>query len=76
MAQADVALDQGQHAAKAFPRELRWTAKYYMRPYNDRWYGEIFEPKEGRTAGEITPAYSVLRQEKWPTFTSSCQRRS
>ncbi len=45
-------------------RELRWTLKYYMRPYNDRWYGEIFEPKRGRIAGEITPAYSVLGKEK------------
>lgn len=44
--------------------ELRWTFKYYMRPYNDRWYGEIFEPKKGRIAGEITPAYSVLSKEK------------
>jgi hypothetical protein len=45
-------------------KELRWTAKYYMRPYNDRWYGEIFEPKKGRIAGEITPAYSVLSKDK------------
>jgi hypothetical protein len=44
--------------------ELRWAAKYYMRPYNDRWYGEIFEPKKGRIAGEITPAYSVLGKGK------------
>jgi len=45
-------------------KELRWTSKYYMRRYNDRWYGEIFEPKKGRIAGEITPAYSVLSKEK------------
>ena len=45
-------------------KELRWSSKYYMRRYNDRWYGEIFEPKKGRIAGEITPAYSVLSKEK------------
>ncbi len=45
-------------------RELRWISKYYMKPYNDDWYGEIFEPKKGRIAGEITPAYSVLSKEK------------
>ena len=43
-------------------KELRWISRYYMRRYNDRWYGEIFEPKEGRIAGEITPAYSVLSE--------------
>jgi Sulfotransferase family len=45
-------------------KELRWIFRYYMRRYNDRWYGEIFEPKEGRIAGEITPAYSVLSEDK------------
>jgi hypothetical protein len=45
-------------------KELRWISRYYMRRYNDRWYGEIFEPKEGRIAGEITPAYSVLSEDK------------
>ncbi|CAN5800683.1 hypothetical protein BH18ACT11_BH18ACT11_02550 [soil metagenome] len=45
-------------------RELRWIFKYYMRPYNDVWYGKIFEPKRGRIAGEITPAYSVLSKKK------------
>lgn len=54
--------------AHAFKRpslgELRWVLKYYLRPYNDDWYGEIFEPKKGRIAGEITPAYSVLSKEK------------
>ena len=52
------------HTLKAPSLEdLRWIFKYYMRPYNDRWYGEIFEPKKGRVAGEITPAYSVLDSE-------------
>ena len=44
--------------------ELRWVAKYYLRPYNDTWYGEVFEPKKGRVAGEITPAYSVLKKDR------------
>ena len=35
-----------------------------MKPYNDRWYGSVFEPKDGRVAGEITPAYSVLDRER------------
>ncbi len=39
---------------------LRWVFNYYMRAYNDRWYASIFEPRKGRIAGEITPAYSVL----------------
>ena len=32
-------------------RDLRWIFKYYMRPYNDGWYGSIFEPKKGRWRG-------------------------
>jgi hypothetical protein len=44
--------------------KLRWTLKYYMKPYNDIWYGKIFEPRKGRIAGEITPAYSVLSKRK------------
>jgi hypothetical protein len=42
---------------------LRFVYKYYLRPYNDGWYGSIFEPREGRVAGEITPAYSTLGQD-------------
>jgi len=43
---------------------LRWTLKYFLKPYNDDWYGKIFEPRKGRIAGEITPAYSVLSKKK------------
>jgi hypothetical protein len=39
---------------------LLWGFKYFMRPYDDEWYGQVFEPKKGRVAGEITPAYSTL----------------
>ena len=49
---------------KPSPRELLWDLKYYMLPYNDRWYASVFEPKKGKVAGEITPAYSVLDREK------------
>jgi hypothetical protein len=39
---------------------LLFVYRFYMRPYNDRWYASIFEPRKGRIAGEITPAYSTL----------------
>jgi hypothetical protein len=45
-------------------RDLVWNFNYYMRPYNDRWYGSVFEPKDGKVAGEITPAYSALDRER------------
>ena len=45
-------------------QELRWNFRYYMRPYDDRWYAQIFEPKKGKVSGEITPAYSVLKKER------------
>jgi sulfotransferase family protein len=45
-------------------QELRWNFRYYMRPYDDRWYAQIFEPKKGKVSGEITPAYSVLKKDR------------
>jgi hypothetical protein len=44
-------------------RDLLWDFKYYMLPYNDQWYASVFEPKKGKVAGEITPAYSVLDRD-------------
>src|ERR687893_913735 len=44
--------------------ELRWNYRYYLRPYDDRWYAQIFEPKRGKVSGEMTPAYSALDREK------------
>jgi hypothetical protein len=44
-------------------QDLRWNFNYYMRSYNDSWYASVFEPKDGKAAGEITPAYSVLDRE-------------
>jgi hypothetical protein len=44
--------------------DLRWNFRYYMRSYDDDWYGSVFEPKKGKVAGEITPAYSVLDRER------------
>ena len=31
---------------------------------DDEWYASIFEPGEGRLTGEITPAYSMLDQDR------------
>src|SRR5918993_2901739 len=45
-------------------QELRWNLRFYMRPYDDRWYSQVFEPKKAKVSGEITPAYSVLDREK------------
>jgi len=45
-------------------RDLLWDFKYYMLPYNDQWYASVFEPKKGKVAGEITPAYSVLDRDR------------
>ncbi len=42
---------------------LVFVYKFYLRSYTDRWYGSVFEPKKGRVAGEITPAYSALGQD-------------
>jgi hypothetical protein len=44
-------------------RDFRWYFNYYMRSYDDRWYASVFGPKNGKVAGEITPAYSVLDRD-------------
>jgi hypothetical protein len=56
---------QFKHSIKVHLSELSLEGllgdfRYYAVPYNDRWYASVFEPKRGRTTGEITPAYSVL----------------
>lgn len=45
-------------------RGLIQDTKYYMRPYDDRWYASIFEPEKGGISGEITPAYSAIGRKK------------
>jgi sulfotransferase family protein len=48
------------HLSEFSPENLFRDIRYYALPYTDRWYASVFEPKKGRTTGEITPAYSVL----------------
>ena len=43
--------------------ELRWNYRYYLRPYDDRWYAQVFDPKKGKVSGEITPADSAIDRE-------------
>jgi hypothetical protein len=45
-------------------QNLLWDLKYYMMPYNDRWYASVFEESGAKVAGEITPAYSILDSDK------------
>ncbi len=44
--------------------DLVWNYRYFMTPYDDGWYASIFEQREGRVAGEITPAYSALDRDR------------
>jgi hypothetical protein len=46
---------------KSFSRDdFLWDLKYYAGSPGDGWYASLFEPGKGKTAGEITPAYSML----------------
>jgi hypothetical protein len=45
-------------------QDLRWNLRYYMTSYDDGWYASVFEPKNGKVSGEITPAYSVQDRER------------
>jgi hypothetical protein len=44
-------------------RNLSRDLVRHMRSSDDEWYASIFEPSNGRTTGEITPAYSVLDRD-------------
>ena len=54
----------GLHARTLSLGSLVWDLKYYLRRYDDDWYRSVFEPRRGRVAGEITPAYSALGADK------------
>ncbi len=53
----------GRHLKRFRPDNFRWDLRYYLGAPNDAWYASIFEPGEGKTVGEITPAYSTLGPE-------------
>lgn len=41
--------------------KLSWDLHYFTRRRSMSWYQRLFRPKSGQIAGEITPAYSMLR---------------
>jgi len=43
-----------------FLANLAWDLHFFVPPRTNRWYQGIFRPGPGQTAGEITPAYSIL----------------
>jgi hypothetical protein len=53
-----------QMVSKPSRRDLIFNYRYYMKPYDDRWYASVFRPEKGEVAGEITPAYSALDRER------------
>jgi hypothetical protein len=43
--------------------QLAWDLRFFVPPRTDRWYQRIFRPGPGQIAGEITPAYSILKPD-------------
>ena len=44
---------------------MMWFANFALkRPRTDAWYASLFKPAGDRIAGDITPAYSMLDEEK------------
>jgi hypothetical protein len=41
-----------------------WDLNYFCRRRTDAWYTSLFEPGRGRVAGEITPAYAALNEQR------------
>lgn len=48
-------------------RSPGWFARYWLMPRGDRWYANLFQAavRQGKVAGEITPAYAVLTDDEW-----------
>lgn len=44
-------------------KALRWHARFYFGALDDDWYRSLFASDEHLVCGEITPAYSILREE-------------
>jgi Sulfotransferase family len=44
-----------------FLRNLRWDVHFFGGRRNNDWYRGVFRPNAGQIAGEITPAYSMLK---------------
>ena len=50
-----------------FPRSrgtIRWDLRYFFWRRSDDWYASLFLPTEDQIAGEITPSYSTLDNDK------------
>jgi Sulfotransferase family len=43
--------------------QLVWDIHFFVPPRTHRWYQHVFRPGPGQIAGEITPAYSILKPE-------------
>ncbi len=44
------------------PEIFRWYANYLFRTCSDAWYASLFEEGREKIRGEITPAYSILKE--------------
>jgi hypothetical protein len=44
--------------------QFAWDVHFFVPPRSHRWYRHIFRPGPGQIAGEITPAYSILKPER------------
>jgi Sulfotransferase family len=43
--------------------QLAWDIHFFVPTRTNRWYERIFQPGPGQIAGEITPAYSILKRD-------------
>ncbi|MBZ8181785.1 sulfotransferase domain-containing protein [Oscillatoria salina] len=43
---------------------IDWFVRFSFYTHDDRWYNALFVPKPGQIAGEITPTYALLPEEK------------
>ena len=53
---------------RAHPRAclyaVRWYARFLFLPRSDEWYHSLFAPAQGQIAGEVTPGYARLPEDK------------
>jgi hypothetical protein len=45
------------------PASLLWDLRFFARSPSDRWYASLFDGGKRKTTGEVTPQYSIIKDE-------------
>jgi len=57
-------LRDGLRSSRAGWSEALWNIRFFCLPRSDRWYAALFPPRGDLLAGDITPGYARMGQDK------------